>query len=151
MIHAFFLLGYLLLFLLVFAFLRISGYDFPHPISGFDFLLLCLGTFRLTALVTEDKVFRFLRAPFVTEEHVKGPDGEKIVEEKPCGRGVRRVIGELLLCPWCAGIWIATLLVFVRMLFPDAGQLLLLVLGTAAGGILVQIGEKFVDQARKNG
>ena len=151
MIHAFFLIGYLLLFLAAFFGLRASGYNFPHPISSFDFILLCLATFRLTLLVTEDKVFHFLRAPFVSEKRVKGPDGEETVEEKPCGRGVQRVIGELLLCPWCSGIWIATLLVFARMIFPDAAHLLLLVLSTAAGGILIQIGAKFVDQMRKSG
>jgi hypothetical protein len=30
------------------------------------------------------------------------------VEEKPRGRGVRRAIGELLVCPFCLGQWVAT-------------------------------------------
>lgn len=150
MIHAFFLLAYLVFFLLAFFGLRVSGYDFPHSIGGFDFLLLCLATFRLTALVNEDKVFHFARAPFVTEKCVTAADGTKTMEEKPAGRGVRRVIGELLLCPWCSGIWIATLLAFARMIFPDAASVLLLVLATAAGAILFQIVGKLMDRARES-
>lgn len=149
MVHALFLLAYLLLFLLVFALLHASGYGLPHPIGGLDLLLLCMATFRLTELITEDKVFQFLRAPFVTVKTVHVRGGGKTIEEKPAGRGVRRVIGELLLCPWCAGLWIATLLTFAYMRFPDVAYVLLLIMSVAAGGVLLQIVGKFVDEARQ--
>jgi uncharacterized protein DUF1360 len=149
MIHALFLVTYLILVIAVFVYLRAASYLFPNPVSALDFLLLCLATFRLTALITEDRIFRFLRAPFVTENTVQAEDGTKTVKEKPAGRGVRRVIGELILCPWCAGIWIATVLVFARILFPDAASALLLVLSAAAGAILIQIAGKLMDRARE--
>jgi uncharacterized protein DUF1360 len=46
-----------------------------------------------------------LRAPF-TERQEEGGPGE--VEDTPRGTGLRRAIGELLVCPFCMGQWVAT-------------------------------------------
>src|SRR5947207_2672669 len=110
--YSFFLLTYLTLWALFFLSMRWLGFGWPHHVDGIDLLLLCLATFRLTEVVTEEKVARCLRAPFCTVHKVEGPDGTFLEEEVPTGRGVRRVAGEMLLCSWCTGIWIATLLTF---------------------------------------
>jgi hypothetical protein len=43
-----------------------------------------------------------VRAPF-TELEGKGAPAE--LEEKARGRGLRRAVGELLICPYCLGLW----------------------------------------------
>ena len=45
-----------------------------------------------------------MRAPFVSYEEKAGR-GE--LNEKPRGTGLRRAVGELLVCPYCVGNWIA--------------------------------------------
>jgi hypothetical protein len=59
----------------------------------------------VSRVVAKDRVTAPLRAPF-TEFQEEGGPGE--VEEKPRGRGLRRAIGELLVCPFCLGQWVAT-------------------------------------------
>lgn len=71
-----------------------------------DLALTALATQRLSRLVTKDRVTAVVRAPFTQ------PSGEQAapreVDDKPQGRGLRRVIGELLVCPFCISQWIAT-------------------------------------------
>jgi hypothetical protein len=55
-------------------------------------------------VITKDKITSFLRAPF-TEYQAPGGPGE--VEERPRGSGARRAVGELLVCPYCLGLWIS--------------------------------------------
>lgn len=45
-----------------------------------------------------------MRAPFTRFEGDAGPSE---VSEAPRGRGLRRAIGELLVCPYCVGVWVA--------------------------------------------
>lgn len=73
-----------------------------RPGAG-EILLGALATQRLSRLVTKDRVTAALRAPFTTYQGEGGP-GE--VEEAPRGRGLRRAIGELLVCPFCIAQWI---------------------------------------------
>lgn len=69
-----------------------------------DLLLAALATQRLSRLVTKDRVTSAMRAPFTTYQGEGGP-GE--VQEAARGRGLRRVLGELLVCPFCIAQWIA--------------------------------------------
>ncbi len=69
-----------------------------------DLALAALATQRLSRLVTKDRVTSAMRAPFTTYQGEGGP-GE--VEDAARGRGLRRVLGELLVCPFCIAQWIA--------------------------------------------
>jgi len=82
-----------------------SGEGFPQRIGAGDLLLTGVATHKLSRVIAKDRVTAPLRAPFTEFEEEGGP-GE--VEEKPRGRGMRRAIGELLVCPFCIGQWIAT-------------------------------------------
>jgi hypothetical protein len=46
----------------------------------------------------------FARAPFTRFQR---PSGHGEVEEEARGEGLRRGIGELLVCPYCIGLWVA--------------------------------------------
>lgn len=82
-----------------------SGKGFPKRIGAGDLLLAGVATHKLSRLITKDRVTGALRAPF-TEFQGEGGPGE--VEESPRGSGMRRAIGELLVCPFCLAQWVAT-------------------------------------------
>jgi hypothetical protein len=122
----------------------------PDHVDAIDLLLLCLAVFRLTEIVTEEKVARFLRAPFCKVVRRKLPDGTEEEDEVPTDGGIRHVAGELLLCPWCAGVWIGTLLTFAWVLAPGFTRVVLVAFAVAAGGLIFQIFAKLMDRTRKS-
>ena len=67
---------------------RNSGHGLPDRIA--------VGDLALTGLIAKEKIMAFARAPF-TEYQGKGGPAE--VEERARGEGVRRTVGELLICP----------------------------------------------------
>lgn len=79
--------------------------DLPERFSPGDLLLLGVATHKYSRLVSKDRVTSFLRAPFVRYEGDAGPSE---VEETPRGEGPRRAIGELVGCPFCVGLWVAS-------------------------------------------
>lgn len=85
--------------------LRQSGRELPERYEPFDLLLAGAATHKLARLLAKDKATSFVRAPF-TEYQRKGGPAE--LEEKPRGSGLRYAIGELLVCPYCLGMWIST-------------------------------------------
>jgi hypothetical protein len=82
-----------------------SGKSFPDRVGAGDLLLAGVATHKLSRLLAKDRVTAPLRAPF-TEFQGEGGPGE--VEERPRGSGMRRAVGELLVCPFCLGQWVAT-------------------------------------------
>ena len=101
--------------------------DLPTRSSLTDVLLLGVATHKYSRLATKDRVTSVLRAPFVRYQRDAGP-GE--VEEEARGEGARRAVGELLVCPYCVGVWIATALGFGLAWQPRRTRFLLNV-GTA--------------------
>lgn len=85
-----------------------------------DVVMLGLATFKLSRLVSKDKVLSPLREPFVEEtEPGEGPE----VNSTPARGGLRHVIGELVTCPFCISVWIATILMAVFTMAPRAVRL----------------------------
>ncbi|MBV8999848.1 MAG: DUF1360 domain-containing protein [Solirubrobacterales bacterium] len=74
----------------------------PERVSAEDMILIGTASHKLSRLVAKDKVTTFLRAPF-TEYQGRGGPAE--VEEQARGGGVRGALGELLICPYCLGLW----------------------------------------------
>ena len=74
----------------------------PERIESRDVILIGIASHKLSRLLAKDKVTAFLRAPF-TEYQGRGGPAE--VEERARGEGVRRAFGELLICPYCLGLW----------------------------------------------
>lgn len=108
------LAGYAILLLIfhalvvVLAALRMrSRKQLPESIPAPDIALLSIATFKLSRLITKDKVTAAVRAPFTEYQE---PGGPAEVEEKPRGEGLHRAVGELLVCPYCIGQWVATIL-----------------------------------------
>ena len=77
-----------------------------------DLLLLGIATHKLSRIIAKDRVTAPVRAPFTQFEKSAG-SGE--VEEKARGSGLQAVIGELVGCPYCMSVWVASglMLLFV--------------------------------------
>lgn len=69
-----------------------------------DVVLAGIATHKLTRRITKDKVTSTFRSPFVRFDE---PDGQGEVCEHPRGEGLRYAVGELLVCPYCLGQWVA--------------------------------------------
>jgi hypothetical protein len=80
------------------------GRELPERIQPGDILLTGVATHKLSRLISKDKITAFARAPFTEFEE---PGGPAEVEERARGEGWRRTLGELLICPYCIGMWIS--------------------------------------------
>lgn len=82
------------------SYLDSSG-KLSHKISLFDFFLLAMAVFRLTRLFVYDSVTEGIREYF--------------------GRfssGPRKELSMLINCPWCTGIWMALIILFLYFVHP---------------------------------
>jgi hypothetical protein len=104
-----------------------------------DLVLLGVGTFKLSRLLTTDAVTGFMRAPFVRYEGMEGVSSPK---ESPRGTGLRRAVGQLLLCPVCAGFWVASAMTAGLVVAPRATRL-------ASGALAVAAVSDFLQSAHK--
>lgn len=76
--------------------------ELPAPSAG-DVALVGVASHKLSRLVAKDKATSWLRAPFT---ELEGKGGPAELEEAARGRGARKAIGELLVCPYCLGLWV---------------------------------------------
>lgn len=111
----------------------------PQRPSFRDLVLLGVGTFKLSRLLTSDAVTGVIRAPFV---HYEGMEGVTTPKESPRGTGLRRAVGQLLLCPACTGVWVASLMTAGLVASPRATRV-------AAGALTVAALSDFLQSAHK--
>lgn len=80
-----------------------SGRELPERIGGGDLVLIGTASHKLSRLISKDKVTSPVRAPFT---ELEGSGGPAELSESSRGTGARRAIGELLICPYCLGLWV---------------------------------------------
>ncbi len=80
-----------------------SGRELPQRVDERDLLLIGTASHKLSRLIAKDKVTSVLRSPFTELQESGGPAE---FEERARGRGLRRAIGELIVCPYCLGLWV---------------------------------------------
>ena len=85
--------------------LRRSGRELPERVEGRALALIGVATFKASRIIARDRVTSTVRAPFSQFQGDAGP-GE--VDEAARGHGLRRVMGELLVCPYCLDVWTAS-------------------------------------------
>lgn len=83
-----------------------TGRRVPSGLDGRDLLLMAAGTHKLSRTLTKDAVTSPLRAPFTEYSGTGGP--AEVKEEVRTANGLRHSIGELITCPFCLDLWIAT-------------------------------------------
>lgn len=126
------------------AFLAIATAGFWYLSDGFqttrwlyllgalDVSVMGIATFRLARLISDDKIFTFVRLWFYD---AREEDGRTMYVMPP--RGPRRTIAELIDCMWCVGVW-AALVVGVAYMIHPLGQFFVFLLALAGIGSLLQ-------------
>lgn len=115
---------------------RSSGRELPDSISAPDLALVAVASHKTSRLITRDRVTSAVRAPFTEFQGDAGP-GE--VNERARGRGLRRAVGELLVCPYCLGMWVSAALTASLLVFPRFTRWFAAVLTAFFGSELLHI------------
>jgi hypothetical protein len=118
------------------AWARRTGRQLPERVEPGDLALIAVATHKASRLIAKDRVTSAVRAPFTRFEEEGGP-GE--VEEQARGSGLRRAIGELVICPYCLSMWIAAGFAAGLVLAPRATRWAATVLATVFGSDLLQV------------
>jgi hypothetical protein len=126
------------------AWMRRSGRQLPERVDARDLALLTVATHKAARMLAKDRVTSAVRAPFTRFEEEGGP-GE--VEEKPRGTGVRRAVGELLICPYCLSMWIATGFAIGIVLAPRPTRWVASILSVHFGSEVLQGAYKKLEDA----
>ena len=114
---------------------RVRRVRVPERIPAADLALLTVGVFRASRLITKDSVTAVARAPFT---EFKEPAGHGEVNEEVIGTGPRHAVGELVSCPFCISVWLATAGMFAMLAFPRAARTITSVLTAVAGADALQ-------------
>jgi Protein of unknown function (DUF1360) len=126
------------------AWVRATGRTLPERVEPGDIVLVAVATHKLSRLVTKDRVTSSLRAPFTRFQDDAGP-GE--VEEAARGHGLRRAIGELVICPYCIGLWIAAAFVCGLVAAPRTTRLVAAAFTALTGSDALQIAYKKAEDS----
>jgi hypothetical protein len=84
---------------------RLTGRQVPDRVPVTDVALGALAIEKLSRLLAKDSVTSPLRAPFTAYQGTSGPAE---LDEEVRGKGVQKVVGELVTCPFCRSVWVAT-------------------------------------------
>ncbi|HKT84297.1 MAG TPA: DUF1360 domain-containing protein, partial [Solirubrobacterales bacterium] len=79
------------------------GRELPERVGAADVLTFGIAGHKLSRVISKDKVTSPLRAPFTELEGEAGPSE---FSEASRGTGARKAVGELLVCPYCLGLWV---------------------------------------------
>jgi len=118
------------------AWLRRSGAELPERPSAGDLALVTVATHKASRLLAKDRVTSTVRAPFT---RFQDDDGAGEVSEAARGRGLRRAIGELLVCPYCLSVWVAAAFTAGLIAAPRPTRWVASVLATVFGADVLQI------------
>jgi hypothetical protein len=108
-----------------------------RPAAG-DVILLSIATHKLSRLLSKDAITSPLRAPFTRYDRPSGT-GEVMEQVRDQGSGTRHAVGELLSCPFCLAVWIATGLTGGLVLAPRSTRLVATALTAIAASDFLQL------------
>jgi Flp pilus assembly protein TadB len=123
--------------------MRRSGRQLPERVEIYDLALLSLATHKVSRLIAKDRVTSAVRAPFTRYQEEAGPSE---VEEEAVGHGLRRAIGELLVCPYCLSLWIAAAFTAGLIVVPRATRWTAAVFSVLLGADVLHIAYKKAEQ-----
>jgi hypothetical protein len=92
------------------------------PIQQRELIPLGAATFALSKAVARERIGTWVREPFVDES----------AGQRPKGNRLRRAVGELVTCTRCVGTWSALGVVGLRVLHPEAGRTVSMILASSA-------------------
>lgn len=122
---------------------RRQGRELPERIALADLTLIGVASHKLSRLIGKDKVTSPLRAPFTELEEAGGPAE---LEERSRGTGVRRAIGDLLICPYCLGLWVVAAFALGLLFAPRLTRFMAAVLTALTLSDFLQIAYKTAEK-----
>jgi hypothetical protein len=123
---------------------RRSGRRLPQGMAVGDLAMMSVATYKLSRLIAKDRITSFFRAPFT---RYKGPsDRPSEVSEEPRGEGLRRAVGELVVCPYCLSQWVGTGLFLAYLREPRLARTVAATFTVIAGSDLLQQAWVAVDK-----
>lgn len=108
---------------------RGQGRDDPPTVR--ELAMLAMATFAIADVFAHERIATWIREPFVMESGDHRP-------ERPRGRGLRYVVGELMECSRCVGSWSALGLVALRTASPAAAGAVTTVFAVAGANDFLQ-------------
>ncbi len=127
------------------AWFRSTGRELPERMEARDLALLTVASHKASRLISKDKVATPVRAPF-TRFQSDSDAGPGEVSEEPRGSGLRHAIGELLVCPYCLGMWTSAAFTAGLLVAPRFTRWVASVLVTFFGSELLQIAYKKAEE-----
>jgi uncharacterized protein DUF1360 len=121
---------------------RRDGRELPESVGAADLLTIGVASHKISRLLAKDKVTSPLRAPFT---ELEGSGGPSELEESSRGRGARKAIGELLVCPYCLGLWVVAAFAVGLLLAPRLTRLLAAVFSALTISDFLQIAYKAAE------
>jgi Protein of unknown function (DUF1360) len=123
----------------------VSGRTLPPRWRVQDLLLLTLGTHKLSRILTKDAVTSPLRAPFTRYAGTGGP--AEVQEEVRDDSQLRHSLGELLTCPFCLDMWVATGFAIGLVFAPRSTRLIAGVFSVLTGADFLQLAFAMAQQS----
>jgi hypothetical protein len=123
---------------------RLTGRPIPDSLSASDVIRCAAATHKLSRLLAKDPVTSPLRAPFTSYQGTSGPAELK---EGARGEGGQKTIGELVTCPFCTSVWVATGLTAGLIYLPRTTRIATSTLTALAGADLLQFVHAWLEKA----
>lgn len=117
---------------------RRRGLSLTDRTSLRDLLVGGVATHKLSRLLAKGSVTSPLRAPFTEMEGAAGM--AEHLERARDGSHLRHTVGELLTCPFCLGVWLATAYVGALAVAPRQARAVAAVFGVVAISDWLQVG-----------
>jgi hypothetical protein len=112
-----------------------------------DVLLISVATHKLSRILAKDAVTSPLRAPVT---RFQGAAGSSEVNEEPRPDGKAHAAAELISCPFCLGVWVATVLSGGLVFAPRLTRLVATGLTAVAGSDFLQLAYDAAKRASGN-
>lgn len=123
----------------------VTGRRLPARWRVQDLITVTLGTHKLSRILTKDAVTSPLRAPFTRYAGTGGP--AEVHEEVRQESQLRHSLGELLTCPFCLDMWVATGFAIGLVFLPRFTRLIAGVFTVLAGADFLQLAYAMAQQA----
>lgn len=117
---------------------RMKGRRLPERFKTHDLAIGSAAVYKISRTLTKDSVTSPIRAPFTEFD---GPAGNSELKEHVRGSGLRKAVGELITCPFCAGQWVSTFMAIGLALWPKQTRFIASVFAMKAGSDFLQFGQ----------
>jgi Protein of unknown function (DUF1360) len=129
---------------------KLTNRPVPDRPAAADVVLVSIATHKLSRLLAKDSVTSPLRAPF-TRYAEPGGSAEVNEEVRDQGSSIRHSIGELVSCPFCLAVWVATGLTGGLVLAPRLTRLAATALTATAASDFLQMAYSIAKETAEGG